>query len=94
MNFAAGGAFDDIDAAIVDAGNVSYVCPTIHPYFAIGCDPSIAAHTKEFAALTQTQFAKDSMMQAAQAMALAGCRMITEPETMAKIRKEFDEMPK
>jgi len=78
----------------VDAGNVSYVCPTIHPYFAIGCDPSIAAHTKEFAALTQTQFAKDSMMQAAQAMALAGCRMITEPETMAKIRKEFDEMPK
>ena len=78
----------------VDAGNVSYVCPTIHPYFAIGCDPSIAAHTKEFAALTQTLFAKDSMMQAAQAMALAGCRMITEPETMAKIRKEFDEMPK
>ena len=33
-------------------------------------------------------------VQTAQAMALAGARMIQEPETMAKIRKEFDEMPK
>ena len=78
----------------LDAGNVSYVCPTIHPYFPIGCDASLAAHTREFGALTQTQFAKDNMMQTAQAMALAGARMIQEPETMAKIRKEFDEMPK
>lgn len=31
---------------------------------------------------------------AAQAMALAGARMIGEPETMAKIKAEFDAMPK
>ena len=78
----------------LDAGNVSYVCPTIHPYFPIGTDKSIANHTKEFGACTQTDFAKDSMMTAAQAMALTGYRVITEPETLAKIKAEFDAMPK
>ena len=78
----------------LDVGNVSYVCPAIHPYFPIANDPSLAAHTKEFGACTQTQYAKDNMMIAAQAMALAGARMIEEPETMAKIKAEFDAMPK
>jgi amidohydrolase len=78
----------------LDAGNVSYVCPTIHPYFPIGTDASIANHTKEFGACTLTDFAKENMMLAAQAMAITGYRVITEPETLAKIRKEFDEMPK
>ena len=78
----------------VAAGNVSYVCPTIHPYFPIGTDISVANHTREFAACTQTDFAKDNMMTAAQAMALAGYRVITEPETLKKIRDEFEAMPK
>ncbi len=78
----------------LDAGNVSYVCPTIHPYFPIGTDTSVANHTREFAACTQTDFAKDNMMTAAQAMALAGYRVITEPETLKKIRDEFEAMPK
>ncbi|MBQ2095881.1 MAG: amidohydrolase, partial [Firmicutes bacterium] len=78
----------------LDAGNVSYVCPTIHPYFPIGTDKTIANHTKEFAACTQTDFAKDNMMTAAQAMALAGYRVITEPQTLAKIKEEFAAMPK
>ena len=33
-------------------------------------------------------------MTAAQAMALAGYRVITEPETLKKIRDEFEAMPK
>ena len=78
----------------LDAGNVSYVCPTIHPYFPIGTDTSVANHTREFAACTQTDFAKDNMMTAAQAMALVGYRVITEPETLKKIRDEFEAMPK
>jgi metal-dependent amidase/aminoacylase/carboxypeptidase family protein len=78
----------------LDAGNVSYVCPTIHPYFPIGTDKDIANHTPAFGACTQTDFAKENMMIAAQAMAITGYRVITEPETLAKIRKEFDAMPK
>ena len=78
----------------LDAGNVSYVCPTIHPYFPIGMDKSVANHTREFAACTQTDYAKDNMMLAAQAMAIAGYRIITEPETLKEIRDEFDAMPK
>jgi amidohydrolase len=72
----------------VDAGNVSYVCPTIHPYFPI-TKKSIAGHTREFAACTQTEYAKDRMMETACAMALTGYRIITEPQTLAEIRREF-----
>ncbi len=78
----------------LDAGNVSYVCPTIHPYFPIGLDHSIANHSPEFAACTQTDYAKDSMMTTAEAMAIVGYRLLTEPETLAKVKEEFDNMPK
>ena len=72
----------------VDAGNVSYVCPTIHPYFPI-TKKNVAGHTREFADCTQTEYAKDRMMEAAGAMALTGYHIITEPQTLAEIRKEF-----
>jgi amidohydrolase len=72
----------------VDAGNVSYVCPTIHPYFPI-TEKNVPGHTREFAACTQTEYAKDRMMEAACAMALTGCRIIREPQTLAEIRREF-----
>lgn len=75
----------------VDAGNVSYVCPTIHPYFPI-TKKNVAGHTREFAACTQTEYAKDRMMEAACAMALTGYHIITEPKTLAEIRKEFREL--
>ena len=76
------------DYGSVDAGNVSYVCPTIHPYFPITTE-SIPGHTREFAASTQTEYAKDRMMEAAGAMALAGYRILTEPAVLAAIRREF-----
>lgn len=75
----------------VDAGNVSYVCPTIHPYFPI-TKKNVAGHTREFAACTQTEYAKDRMMEAACAMALTGYHIITEPKTLEEIRKEFREL--
>ena len=49
----------------------------------------MAGHTREFAACTQTEYAKDRMMEAAGAMALTGYHIITEPQTLAEIRKEF-----
>lgn len=79
------------DYGSVDAGNVSYVCPTIHPYFPI-TKKDVAGHTKEFADCTQTKFAKDHMMEAACALALTGFHVLTEPQTLAAIRKEFQEM--
>ena len=75
----------------VDAGNVSYVCPTIHPYFPI-TKKNVAGHTREFAACTQTDYAKDRMMEAACAMALTGYHIITEPQTLAEIRREFQSL--
>lgn len=43
-----------------DAGNVSHVCPTVHPMFAI-TDPSIAGHTRAFAEATQSTYAIEQM---------------------------------
>ncbi|MBQ1390949.1 MAG: M20 family metallopeptidase [Firmicutes bacterium] len=78
----------------LDAGNVSYVAPTIHPYFPITTDKTIASHTREFASCTLTDYAKDSMMQTATAMALCGYKLITQPETLAKVKAEFEENTK
>lgn len=79
------------DYGSVDAGNVSYVCPTIHPYFPITTE-TVAGHTREFAACTQTEYAKDRMMETASAMALTGWHVLTEPKTLEAIRKEFREL--
>lgn len=73
----------------LDAGNVSYVCPTIHPYFSISPDAGIAAHTREFAACTQTEYAKAGMMRTASAMALTGYKLISDGEALKRVRDEF-----
>lgn len=55
----------------VDIGNISNVTATIHPYISISKE-SFISHTVEMACLTQTEFAKDQMMLATQALALTG----------------------
>lgn len=55
----------------VDIGNISNVCPTIHPYIAITDEPLIA-HTIEMANATQTPLANDRMLIAIQALVLTG----------------------
>ncbi len=74
-----------------DAGNVSYVCPTIHPYFPI-TTKNIASHTRDFALCTQTDYAKDRMMETACAMALTGWRLLSDPRLMTEVRREFKNM--
>lgn len=75
-------------AGSADAGDVSHVCPTIHAYFPI-TEKNIGTHTKEFAEETQTRYAKQNMMITACGLAMAGAKIIKEPERMAQIKKEF-----
>ncbi len=77
------------DYGSADAGDVSQICPTIHPYFPI-TQTNIPSHTAEFAECTRTPYAHEKMMQTACAMALAGAHIIKEPETYAAIRNEFN----
>ena len=77
------------DYGSLDSGNVSQVCPTIHPYFPVS-PVNIPSHTAEFAESTKTPYAHEKMMQTACAMALSGVHIIREPGTFAAIRNEFN----
>lgn len=72
----------------VDIGNVSHVCPAIHPYFAISEAP-LVGHTREFAAASKTPFAYDSMVKAVGALALTGADVIQDQEFLNRIQAEF-----
>lgn len=74
----------------LDAGNVSHICPTIHPYFDITGRVPVTPHTIEFARCTLTDYAYEQMINTAKALAVTGSKIITEPDLLEKIRYEFD----
>ena len=78
----------------IDTGNVSHVCPAIHPYFPITDDREMAAHTKEFGEATLSSFAVESMMLTAEALALTGAALMRDPSLLEGIRREFEEVNK
>lgn len=78
----------------VDAGNVSHVCPTIHPYFDITNDENIAPHTREFASCTLKGYAYGNMKITIGALALTAAEILKDEELMKKIKEEFEKAEK
>jgi len=74
--------------ASTDAGNVSWVVPSIMPCIGVGC-PGISLHTAEFREACMTEAGDNAMKWAAQALALTGLRVMEDPELLKSIRKEF-----
>ncbi|MBU5254664.1 M20 family metallopeptidase [Tissierella praeacuta] len=74
----------------VDMGNVSHVCPAIHPYFGIHGDNSIAAHTEEFRDATLTDKAYENMIITINALVNTGVQVIQNKDLLEKIREEFN----
>lgn len=74
--------------ASTDAGNVSWVVPSIMPCIGVGC-PDIMLHTPEFREACMTESGDNAMKWAAEALALTGLRVMEDPELMKAIRKEF-----
>jgi len=74
----------------IDMGNVSHVCPAIHPYFGICRGSGIAAHTKELAEATLTEEAHDSMKKTIAALVLTAADVIMDEELLKKIKEEFE----
>ncbi|MBF6601026.1 MAG: M20 family metallopeptidase [Dehalococcoidia bacterium] len=70
-----------------DMGNVSQVVPSIHPTFGIG--QMIFNHTPEFTAAVVTDVAHESMLQAAEALAMTGVDVALEPELLRRIKADF-----
>ena len=72
-----------------DTGDVSHVCPAIHPNFSIS-PTKLVGHTVEFAKATTTDYAYDQMMKVVAALALTGLEVIENQELLARIKEEFE----
>ncbi|WP_419882717.1 M20 family metallopeptidase [Peribacillus sp. B-H-3] len=71
-----------------DAGNVSHVVPTAHPYIKIGHDELIA-HTNEFREAAGSRQGEHALLTGAKALALTGYRLLTDKELLQKVKTEF-----
>lgn len=75
----------------LDMGNVSQVCPSIHPYFDI-IGPGkkrVASHTKEFADSTLKGPAHDGMKKAIYALVASALDVIVDKDLLKQIKDEF-----
>ena len=72
-----------------DFGNLSQELPAIHPYLAIA-DEGISAHTPEFAEAAKSERGLQAMLLAARCLALTGIDLLTDPELMAQVKREFE----
>jgi amidohydrolase len=73
----------------LDAGNVSQICPTIHPYFSISTKKLIA-HTREFRDETSKPYAYQEMVKTIGALALTGIDIIKDGDLLKEIKSEFE----
>lgn len=74
-----------------DMGNVSHVVPAIHPYIAI-CKPGEAAsHSREFARATISEMGHKGLLDGAKALAMTALDVLTDPELLARAKKEFEQ---
>ncbi|WDV46248.1 M20 family metallopeptidase [Clostridiaceae bacterium M8S5] len=74
----------------LDAGNVSHVCPTIHPYFSISTR-ELVGHTKEFAKASISTYANEQMCKTIGALVLVAVDVIEDKELFMKIKNEHQE---
>ncbi|MGF9966098.1 M20 family metallopeptidase [Bacillus rhizoplanae] len=72
-----------------DAGNVSQVIPTIHPYIKIGHD-DLVAHTDAFREAARSARGDEALVIGAKALALTAYRLIAEETLLENIKQEFE----
>lgn len=80
--------FDREGMGSTDAGDVSHICPTIHPYFPI-TQKKITSHSIEFAECSIGEEAYKGMKIASMAMALTGIEILQNRDLLLEIKKEF-----
>lgn len=89
-----GGEMPHIDSTgSTDMGDVSQVVPAIHPWIGLGC-PDLQLHTSEFAEMTVTEAGDRAIRLGAEALALTGLEILTDPQLLADVKAEFEEAMK
>lgn len=74
-----------------DMGNVSQIVPSIHPYVTIA-PPGTGGHTPEFAVAAASDWGNQALIRSAKAMAMTAVELMTQPDLVAQMKSEFDEM--
>ncbi len=74
-----------------DMGNVSQAVPAIHPYIAIAPNGT-AGHTIEFRQAANSPAGHVGMLNAAKGMAMTTIELLSDPQLMQQVRREFAEM--
>lgn len=70
-----------------DIGNVSIKIPAIHDYLSITDDPSVQAHTVEYAAAAATPEAMEVCLKGAAGLAMTGYDILSDPEFQKEIQE-------
>ncbi|RBP91433.1 amidohydrolase [Cytobacillus firmus] len=71
-----------------DAGNISQVVPTIHPYIKIGAD-DLVAHTVPFREAAASVKGDEALITGAKGLALTAFQLVTDPELLKSVKQEF-----
>ncbi|WP_264739585.1 M20 family metallopeptidase [Cytobacillus firmus] len=71
-----------------DAGNISQVVPTIHPYIKIGAD-DLVAHTVPFREAAASVKGDEALLTGAKGLALTAFQLVKDPELLKSIKQEF-----
>jgi amidohydrolase len=79
---------DDPSAGSTDMGNVSWVCPTIHPDLAI-CDEGVPGHSTAFRDAAITPRADETTLLAATLIAQTAVDLFLDPALVAAAWAEF-----
>lgn len=73
-----------------DAGNISQVVPTIHPYIKIGSE-DLVAHTSDFREAAKSERGDHALITGAKALALTGLDLFTKPNVLQSIKIQYEE---
>ena len=79
---------DDVGIGSTDAGNISQVVPTIHPYIKIGSS-NLIGHTVEFREAARSEKGDHALITGAKGLSLTALRLFAEDGLLAKITEEF-----
>ena len=71
-----------------DMGNVSQVIPAIHPSVAIA-SPDVLLHSADFAVAAASESGHKGLLDAAKALAMTVVDLLSEYQTLARVKDEF-----
>lgn len=81
---------DTASSGSTDIGDVSRICPTLYLYAAT-CPLGTGGHTWQMTSAGKTDFAHKGMLWAAKVMAATALDMFTDPELIARARRDLNE---